>query len=89
MKFNYTGLTEQQVLESREKYGANIITSGEVETFWDKFFGNFKDPIIMILVVALVVTVLLSIFGYVPWYEGIGIAVAVLMATLVATWSEY
>ncbi len=89
MKFNYSGLDEQQVLESRQKYGANVITSGEVETFWDKFFGNFKDPIIMILVVALIITVLLSIFGYVPWYEGIGIAVAVLMATLVATWSEY
>ncbi len=89
MKFNYSGLDEQQVLESRQKFGANVVSTGEVETFWDKFFNNFKDPIIMILVIALVITVLLSIFGYVPWYEGIGIAVAVLMATLVATWSEF
>jgi P-type Ca2+ transporter type 2C len=89
MKFNYSGLNEQQVLESRQKYGANIVSTGEVETFWDKFFENFKDPIIIILLVALIIVVLLSIFGFAPWYEGIGIAVAILMATLVATWSEY
>ncbi|MEY3219222.1 MAG: hypothetical protein RIT27_579 [Pseudomonadota bacterium] len=89
MKFNYSGLNEQQVLESRQKYGANVVSTGEVETFWDKFFGNFKDPIIVILLVALVIIVLLSIFGFAPWYEGIGIGVAILMATLVATWSEY
>jgi P-type Ca2+ transporter type 2C len=89
MKFNYLGLNEQQVLESRQKYGANIVSTGEVETFWDKFFNNFKDPIIIILLVALIVVVLLSIFGFAPWYEGLGIAAAILMATLVATWSEY
>jgi len=89
MKFNYSGLNEQQVLESRQKYGANVVSTGEVETFWDKFFGNFKDPIIIILLVALIIVVLLSVFGFAPWYEGIGIGVAILMATLVATWSEY
>ena len=89
MKFSYPGLTDTQVQAAREKHGSNAVTAQEVETFWDKFIGNFKDPIIMILVVALVITVALSVAGYVPWYEGIGIAVAVLLATLVATWSEY
>lgn len=89
MKFNYAGLSDDAVLSSRQQHGDNAVTTQEVETFWDKFVANFKDPIILILVVALVITVTLSIFGYVPWYEGIGIAVAVALATLVATWSEY
>ena len=89
MKFTYSGLSDDAVLASRQQHGDNAVTTQEVETFWDKFVENFKDPIILILVVALVITVALSIFGYVPWYEGIGIAVAVALATLVATWSEY
>ncbi len=89
MKFNYSGLAEDAVLVSRQTHGTNAVTTQEAETFWDKFIDNFKDPIILILVVALVITVTLSVFGYVPWYEGIGIALAVAMATLVATWSEY
>ncbi len=89
MKFDFQGLNDTEVAESRTKNGSNSLTQQEVETFWDKFVENFKDPIILILVVALVITVGLSIAGYVPWYEGIGIAIAVAVATLVATWSEY
>ena len=48
-----------------------------------------KDPIIVILIVALGVTVLLAVLGFAPWYEGLGIAIAVVMATLIASWSEY
>ncbi len=89
MKFTYSGLNDETVLSSRQQHGSNAVTTQDAETFWDKFLENFKDPIILILVVALVITVALSIFGYVPWYEGIGIAVALALATLVATWSEY
>jgi len=41
------------------------------------------------LIVALAVTVFLAAMGFAPWYEGLGIAFAVVMATLIATWSEY
>ena len=89
MKFNYPGLSDKAVAESRETYGANVVTTQESENFLDKLLKNLKDPIIVILIVALGVTVLLAVLGFAPWYEGLGIAIAVVMATLIASWSEY
>ena len=89
MKFTYTGLLEQEVRDSRNKFGSNAVTTQDVETFWDKLITNLKDPIIMILIVALLVTLALAALGFAPWYEGLGIAIAVVAATLIATWSEY
>ena len=59
MKFTYPGLTDQEVEASRAQHGSNAVASQEVETFWDKLLGNLKDPIIIILVVALVITLVL------------------------------
>ena len=89
MKFTYTGLSEQEVRDSRNQHGSNAVTTQDVETFWDKLIANLKDPIIMILIVALLVTLALAALGFAPWYEGLGIAIAVVLATLVATFSEY
>ena len=89
MRFSYPGLSENAVSESRNIYGANVVTTQEAEGFLDKLRTNLKDPIIVILIVALAVTVFLAAMGFAPWYEGLGIAFAVVMATLIATWSEY
>ena len=89
MKFSYPGLSDNAVSESRNIYGANVVTTQEAEGFFDKLRTNLKDPIIVILIVALAVTVFLAAMGFAPWYEGLGIAFAVVMATLIATWSEY
>jgi calcium-translocating P-type ATPase len=89
MKFEYSGLTDVQVQQARTQYGSNSVTTQEVEGFSDKLKSNLKDPIIIILLVALGITVLLSVLGFAPWYEGVGIFLAVALATLVATWSEY
>jgi calcium-translocating P-type ATPase len=89
MKFSYPGLSDNAVSESRKIYGANVVTTQEAEGFLDKLRTNLKDPIIVILIVALAVTVFLAAIGFAPWYEGLGIAFAVVMATLIATWSEY
>ena len=89
MKFSYPGLSDNAVSESRNIYGANVVTTQGAEGFFDKLRTNLKDPIIVILIVALAVTVFLAAMGFAPWYEGLGIAFAVVMATLIATWSEY
>ena len=89
MRFSYPGLSDNAVSESRNIYGANVVTTQEAEGFFDKLRTNLKDPIIVILIVALAVTVFLAAMGFAPWYEGLGIAFAVVMATLIATWSEY
>ena len=49
------GLSKEQIEESRRKYGDNTLTQPPQETFWSKLLGNFQDPIIRILIVALLV----------------------------------
>lgn len=88
MKF-YKGLTTSEVEDSRKKYGTNQLTPAQGETFWDKLKGNLNDPIIKILIVALVINVIFFFFGKSEWYESLGIAVAVVLATLISTVSEY
>jgi len=90
------GLDDKQVEESKAKYGTNKLSELETETFWDKLKGNFGDPMIKILCVALIVNVIIFILGAVgiiesdvEWYEPIGIAVAIALATLVSTFSEF
>ena len=57
MKFSYPGLSDNAGSESRNIYGANVGTTQEAEGFFDKLRTNLKDPIIVILIVALAVTV--------------------------------
>ena len=47
-KHHYTGLTDAQVLESRSKHGANILTPPEKEPLWKQFLEKFGDPLIII-----------------------------------------
>ncbi|MBU1430201.1 calcium-translocating P-type ATPase, PMCA-type [Myxococcota bacterium] len=89
MTLTYPGLTAHEAEKSRATHGSNAVASQAPETFWDKLLGNLKDPIIIILIVALLITVALTAFGYAEWYESVGIAFAVVIATLVATWSEH
>ena len=89
MRYDFKGLNNEEVVSSRGQHGSNKLTPQEVEGFWAKLIGNFKDPIIGILIVALVIQVVLAVFGYSHWYESIGIATAVILAAMVATMSEY
>lgn len=88
------GLTDTEAAASREQYGTNRLSETKGEGFLRKWFGNFRDPMIRILMVALVVNVGLTVYeqvakGKAEWFEPIGIAAAVLIATLVSTFSEY
>lgn len=83
------GLTDSQVEMSRQKYGSNRISEVKTEGFWDKLKDNFGDPMIKILCVALVINVIFAFMGQTEWYESVGIALAVILATFVSTFSEY
>ena len=84
-----TGLTDAQVQEAKAKFGDNSITEQAREGFWEKLKGNFDDPIIKILLFALALNVFFAFMGKAEWYESVGIAIAVLLATMVSTFSEY
>ena len=89
------GLTDEQVRLSKEKYGDNRLTEQKRESFWHKLLGNFGDPMIKILCVALLLNVVFMCLHYfanigdTEWYETVGIAAAVIIATFVSTYSEY
>ena len=83
------GLTSQQVQASLEKYGNNTLSQPPRDTFLDKLLDNFKDPIIKILLFALFVNVVFVFMGHGDWIETCGIFLAILLATLVSTYSKY
>lgn len=93
---HYTGLTDAQVAESREKYGVNILTPPAKEPIWKQFLGKFRDPLIIILMIAGVLSIGISCYEYWGLHEGggvffepIGIFVAILLATGMAFIFEY
>ena len=83
------GLTSQQVEESRRKHGSNILTPPPRESLWHLLAEKFKDPLIEILLVALVLSFGVSAYeifmgmGMKSLLEPIGILLAVLLATVV------
>ena len=85
---NFT-LSSSKVEEQRNKYGSNKLTEKKQDGFWKKYFEAFNDPIIKILLVALVINLIFVFTGNAEWYEAVGIFVAVLLATFVSTFSEY
>lgn len=89
-KKHHYGLTDQQVLESRAKHGANVLTPKDKDPWWIDFFKKFTDPIIVILLVALFLSLGVSIYEYSTGHAGksaflepVGILVAVLLATVI------
>ena len=86
MKFQ--GLTSQEVEESRSKNGTNALTQIPPEPLWKKILEGFKDPMIMILLVALVIQAGLFFLGQAEWFEPAGILIAILIANGVASFSE-
>ena len=90
-KHHYTGLTDAQVLESRSKHGANILTPPEKEPLWKQFLEKFGDPLIIILLIAGVLSIGISCYefwglheGAETFFEPVGIFVAILLATGIA-----
>ena len=94
-KHHYKGLSEAQVLENRRKYGENTLTPTEKESLWKQFLEKFTDPIIIILLVALIFSFGVSTYEFIVHNEGlnaflepVGILFAILLATGVAFYFE-
>ena len=85
---NYNGLSDAEVKNARKMYGTNELTKLKQKTFFKILLESLGDPIIKILLIALGIK-LLFIFSKYDWYETIGIAIAVMLASLISTISEY
>ena len=64
-KVHPTGLTDDQVKESRRLHGENLLTPPPRPSLWRKFIGYFADPLIRILLVALLLSIGISVYEYV------------------------
>jgi Ca2+-transporting ATPase len=82
------GLTQEEVEQSRKQYGSNQLTKHHSNSFFKKLLESFGDPIIKILLIALMINILLMLRN-INWFEIVGIGVAILLATFVSTLSEY
>lgn len=92
---SHFGLTEAQVLESRQKYGVNVLTPPEKEPLWRKFLGKFEDPIIIILIIAGLLSVGVACWEYfglghaaTVFFEPMGILMAIFLSTGIAFYFE-
>lgn len=85
---NYQGLSQEEVIKSREQHGKNLLTPPKQKEWWQLYLEKFKDPIIIILLVALGVS---FVVGFIEGslIESIGILVAIILATGVRFWMEY
>lgn len=91
MKENYKqGLSSEEVEHSRRKYGDNVLTEPEKESLWCQFLEKFEDPIIRILLIALCLSVSVSLYQLFAGaetlavlLEPLGIFLAVMLATCV------
>ena len=85
---NNNGLSDKEVIINREKYGENVFTKKKQDTFFKLLLETFSDPIIKILLIALGIKTIFLIRDF-DWYETVGIVLAILVASLISSISEY
>ncbi len=85
---NYEGLNDVQIRESREKHGRNVLTPAAKESLFSLFLAKFKDPLIIILIVAGLASCGISLYEYygldkgtAVFFEPLGIFIAIILAT--------
>jgi Ca2+-transporting ATPase len=84
-----SGLSTSQVAELRNKYGANAMTPPVRDPFWKQYLEKFDDPIIRILLLAVVISTVVSLIKGEGLLDTIGIIIAVFLATGIAFFNEY
>ena len=83
------GLKNSEVSASKKLYGSNILPQPARQSFAHKLWENMQDPMIKILLVALGINMVFVYMGQADLVEALGIMIAILLAVLVSTWSEY
>lgn len=83
-----TGLTDQEVIVSREKHGINLLTPPKRPSIWKLYLEKFQDPVIRVLLVAAVFSLIISIIEN-EYAETIGIFFAIFLATGIGFYFEY
>lgn len=95
-KHHYTGLTAREVAQSRSKYGENVLTPPAKAPLWLQFLDKFRDPLIIILLIAGALSIFISCYEYFAlgdgptvFFEPVGIFVAIMLATGLSFYFEY
>ena len=88
MKYNTNGLSNDEVVKSRDRYGTNALVMVNKDSFFKQFIRSFGDPIIKILLIALGIKTVFLIQDF-DWYETVGIVIAIFLASFISTISEY
>ena len=83
------GLTAEEVKRSAKEYGKNRLTPKKKRSFFNVYWDNYNDPIIIVLLVALGINVMFTFIGKVDWHECAGILLSVIISTFVSAISEY
>lgn len=86
--YYHVGLTDDEVLQSREKNGVNLLTPPKRPSLWKLYLEKFEDPVVRVLLVAAVFSLIISIIEN-EYAETIGIIAAILLATGIGFFFEY
>jgi Ca2+-transporting ATPase len=84
----HRGLSDAEVIASRERHGRNVLTPPEREPWWRQFLSKFDDPVIRILMIAASIAIVVGLFEG-KYAEGVGIVTAILLATTLAFVNEF
>ncbi len=84
----HDGLTSQEVLESRQKHGENVLTPPKRPSMWRLYLEKFSDPVIRILLVAAFFSLIIAVWEN-EYIETIGIFFAIFLATGIGFYFEY
>ena len=83
------GLLSSEVPVYRERFGANVMTPPVREPLWLQYLKKYDDPIIKILIIAVVISLVVSIIQGISIYDTLGIIIAILLATGIYFFNEY
>lgn len=86
--YYHLGLTDDEVLQSREKNGINLLTPPKRPSLWKLYLEKFEDPVVRVLLVAAAFSLIISIIEN-EYAETIGIIAAILLATGIGFFFEY